>query len=59
MYARWTKVIITTNIHPDEWYSRYFHADPAHKAALDRRIPAANRREVKKNVPVDIRISVD
>ncbi len=34
-YAQWTKVIITTNLHPDEIH---FQAKPEHKKALFRRI---------------------
>lgn len=34
-YARWTKVIITSNLHPDEWFP---NIDEEHKAALNRRL---------------------
>lgn len=36
-YANWTKVIITSNIHPDEWY---LFANLEHKRALMRRLNA-------------------
>lgn len=34
-YARWKKVIITSNLHPDDWH---LHAKPLHRDALRRRI---------------------
>jgi len=34
-YAEWTRVIITSNMHPDEWYP---NIDSEHRAALMRRL---------------------
>ena len=33
-YAQWTRVIVTSNLHPDQWYP---NIDEEHRAALNRR----------------------
>lgn len=37
-YAAWTKVILTSNSHPDEWYANHNHADKE----FIRRVPKEN-----------------
>lgn len=36
--ANWTKIIITSNFHPKQWYYKYFESHPEHWAALKRRL---------------------
>lgn len=36
--ANWTKIIITSNFHPKDWYYKYFESHPEHWTALKRRL---------------------
>lgn len=52
VWAQWTRIVITTNVHPNIWYSA---ALPAHTAALMRRIDWIVEAETREELQQKLR----